>query len=107
MAAYQQIRIIDGDNKNLMTVQPQDIGRVKSRPMFKLVLDIKGQVAVIWIWIDGFVAEDGSGENWLIMGRIDRDSVELYPELANYESFSLQNPGYYNTTSRRGYLRTL
>lgn len=101
------IEIVDGQSKFELMSQLQDIGRFRSlgnRPNFmvKILHPQHGRLGGqhdIALHINGLVAEDGSGNCWIIYGYIAGGYSWLMPGTAN--SFE----GFYNTRTRKGHLK--
>lgn len=96
MVSVDQQYVIDrGDSKDKLFAQIQDIGRYtgNDRRGFGLKVNIsKNELPKqIYVLVNGIRAEDGSGNCWLINGYIAG-------ELLSFE-------GYYNTNTRKGWIR--
>jgi hypothetical protein len=104
VASELTLEIIGGDSKNEMLAQLQDIGRIvsKRRPMFYIQVQhptFLGDLAqaAVGVHLNGIVAEDGSGNCWIIKGYIAMGTNWTEP-FKNFE-------GFYNTKTRRGSLQ--
>ncbi len=111
--ARQQIAIVEGGNRFELHAQHFDMGRYPERTPFKLTLSspfVVGSVAKvdIAVFVEGITPEDGSGNCWIINGRVDwrldypqwiRDSWEdiVFPRFE----------GFFNTKTRKGFLYPL
>ncbi len=101
------IEIVEGESKFELMSQLQDIGRIRSfagRPNFmvKILHPHHGELGPqysIALHINGLVAEDGSGNCWIIYGYIAAGYSWVKPGTAN--SFE----GFYNTRTRKGWLK--
>lgn len=101
-----QIAIIEGQSKFELLAQLQDIGRGNglNRPTFHMkvqhtALGSLGAIADVYTHINGIVAEDGSGNCWIIYGYILNGPSWAKPGTGS--SFE----GFYDTRTRKGHLK--
>jgi hypothetical protein len=110
VATIAQALIVGGDPKEKLMPQLDDIGRIPfpDRPPFIIEVATPEALEVgrenprvtAHVFINGLVAEDGSGSRWLISGEISREIVRYNRFLEPFRSFT----GYYDTKTRHGHL---
>lgn len=113
MASQTQFAIYKGDSKDKLLAQLGDIGRIRSdlRPVFNVIIGaklplIKGPVNTeIGLWINGLVAEDGSGNCWIISGYVIKWNDLVNDEMITSFGFQRAFEGFYNTRTRQGWLK--
>jgi hypothetical protein len=107
------IKVARGGNQFELLAQLGDIQRMrKERPTFPLTLQCPpGQgdstQVEIGVHISGIIAEDGSGESWIIQGNIKRFTVVEKWLVAMFTENNRLNSsfkGYYHTRSRTGWI---
>ena len=109
--------ITHGESRERLLIQLFDIGRTDRqhhRPTLKLSVYRRGAEIIedagrmkfhgdIYVCINGIEAEDGSGDCWMIRGYLSD-----YEDTLEFESDAMNRfHGFYNTKTRKGWLKPL
>jgi hypothetical protein len=107
-----QMPIVDGGNKFELFSQLGDIGRIRHpRPPFRLAVKhpiLTGSLAPqveVGVFVYGIMAEDGSGESWIINGYVFDDELGKSHWLQQeFKGHQHNFHGLYNTKRRSGFI---
>jgi hypothetical protein len=105
VSGKEQYEVVDGGNKFDLLAQPGDIGRIRHscRPYFTLKIESVGWITVL---VNGLVAEDGSGDCWVISGYLSDETRARLSAAGSVPVFSGSLfHGFYNTKAHKGWIK--